>query len=177
VAILAIVAGGCYETLGQRPAQARATAVAFAALVADARALAAVTGDASGGTGATIAITREGEFSVARLYANRPIRGVSASPTRALNTPPLRTTTKLAMLEKNGPVEPPFALFFSASGHLSAYAPFVVGSDPGLAAEPDCPLATGVIIAFIDGVHNGAHALSCELARLDLDTTLPVRLH
>jgi hypothetical protein len=45
---------------------------------------------------------------------------------------------------------------------------------PPLAAEPACPPQTGILVAFIDGVHNQAHSVSCEMARLDLDTSVPI---
>jgi hypothetical protein len=53
-------------------------------------------------------------------------------------------------------------------------APYTVGVDVPLALEPDCPLRTGIIVAFIDGVHNEGHTLSCESAQLDLDASFPV---
>jgi type II secretory pathway pseudopilin PulG len=169
VAIVAIVSALGYAALAQRPAQARSTAVAFAALVAQARALAAITGGPDG-SGASIAVIREGDDYVATLYAFRPILGAGRAPVAEPNTPPLRTPTALELVQPNGPIEPPFALFFSASGHASAQAPFRVGVDAPLAAEPVCPLETGIVVAFIDGVHNQSHSISCEMAQLDLDT-------
>jgi hypothetical protein len=175
LAIAAIAAGSCYEGLAERPAQARSTAEAFAALVREARALAAVTGDpAAGGTGASIAVARAGAEYVATLYAYRPILGAAAAPVAAPDTPPLRTMTDLAIARDGTLVEPPFALFFSASGHVSAQTAFTIGTSAPLAAEPACPLETGIVIAFIDGVHDQAHPISCEMAQLDLDTSSPI---
>jgi prepilin-type N-terminal cleavage/methylation domain-containing protein len=174
VAIVALAAGLGYEGLAQRPAQARSTATAFAGLVREARALAAVTADPNdGGTGATIGVVRDGDQYVATLYAYRPIQGASRAPVAA-DAPPLRTTTGLAIANGSATVEPPFALFFSSSGHASAQAAFTVGVSPPPATEPACPLQTGIVIAFIDGVHNQAHPLSCEMAQLDLDTNVPI---
>jgi hypothetical protein len=172
LAIVAIAAGlGC-EALTQRPAQARATAIAFAGLVAEARALAAITADPgqNGGTGASIAVVRQGDDYVATLYADRPIAGALRTPLAVADTPPLRTTTALALIDANGSRPPPFALFFSASGHASASAPFTIGVDAPPAAEPACPVATGIVIAFRDGVHDRAYPISCEMAQLELDT-------
>jgi len=179
VAIVALIAGLGYAALAQRPAQAHSTAAAFAGLVAEARALAAITGDAvaTGDTGASIAVVRDGDDYVATLYAYRPIHGASQLPVAAPNTPPLRTTTELAIVQAHGAVEPPFTLFFSASGHASAQAPFTIGVDAPLSVEPACPLETGIIIAFIDGVHDQAHPVSCEMAQLDLDTSYAVGPH
>lgn len=176
VAIVTLAAGFGFEALAQRPAQARAGAVAFAGLVSEARALAAITGDegVTGGSGATIGVVRTGDEYVATLYAYRPIAGALRAPIAVTNAAPFRTPTAIAIVQANRLIEPPFALFFSTSGHASAQAAFQVGVDAPLAAEPACPLQTGILIAFIDGVHNQAHALSCEIARLDLDTLMPV---
>ncbi len=173
VAIVAIAAGSCYEGLAQRPAQARTTAEAFGGLVREARTLAAVTGDPlSGGTGASISVVRNGDKYIATLYAYRPIAGAATAPVRAVNTPPLQTPTELAIADAGELIEAPFALFFSASGHVSAAGGFTIGTSAPLAAEPPCPLRTGIIIAFIDGVHDQAYVLSCELAQLDLETRI-----
>jgi prepilin-type N-terminal cleavage/methylation domain-containing protein len=175
VAIVALAAGLGYEGLAGRPAQAHSAAVAFAGLVREARALAAITADpAAGGTGASIAVVRDGDAYVATLYASRPILGAMLDPVAASAAPPLRTSTALAILSANRLVEPPFALFFSASGHASAQGGFTLGASPPLAAEPACPQVTGIVIAFIDGVHNQAHPISCEMAQLDLDTSVPL---
>jgi type II secretory pathway pseudopilin PulG len=175
VAIVALAAGSCCETLAQRPAQARSSAAAFAGLVREARALAAVTGDpTAGGTGASIGVTRDGDNYVATLYAYRPIRGATVTPQAVSNPPPLRTSTDLAIEASGSRSEPPFALFFSSSGHVSAQTGFTIGSTPALATEPACPLQTGIVIAFIDGVDDQAHPLTCEMAQLDLDTSDPV---
>lgn len=175
VATIALMAGLAFETLAQRPAQAASAAVAFAGLVAEARALAAITADpAAGSTGATIAVVRDGDAYVATLYAYRPVRGALRTPLPAAGTPPLRTSTALAIVAGNGQLAPPFALFFSASGHASARAPYTLGVDAPLADEPACPLETGIAIAFIDGVHNQAHPISCETAQLELDIQSPL---
>jgi prepilin-type N-terminal cleavage/methylation domain-containing protein len=175
IAIVALMAGFAFESLAQRPAQAAATAVAFASLVAEARALAAITADpAAGSTGATIAVVRDGDAYVATLYAYRPVRGALRTPVPAAGTPPLRTSTALAIVGGNGRLAPPFALFFSASGHASARAPYTIGTDAPLAQEPACPLETGIPIAFIDGVHDQAHPISCEMAQLELDVSAPL---
>jgi type II secretory pathway pseudopilin PulG len=173
IAIVTLVAGAGFESLAQRPAQARSTAAAFAGLVTEARALAAVTGDPTtgNGSGASIAVVRDGDDYVATLYAYRPIRGAANGPVKASNTPPLRTTTELAIVGPGGRLAPPFALFFSVSGHASAQAAYALGADAPLAVEPACVLDTGIVIAFIDGVHDQAHRISCEMARLDLDTS------
>jgi prepilin-type N-terminal cleavage/methylation domain-containing protein len=171
VAIVSLLAGlGC-ASLAQRPLQARSTAVAFASLVAQARALAAATADpAAGASGASIGVTRDGDAYVATLYAYRPVAG-GRGPVAVADSPPLRTFTKVAIVTAGGLREPPFALFFASSGHLSAQAPYTIGVDGTLAAEPACPLASGVGIAFVDGVDNQVHPLSCEMAALDLDTS------
>jgi hypothetical protein len=176
VAILTI-AGGCgYAALAQRPAQARSTAVAFAGLVTEARALAAITGDPTlgGGSGASIGVVRDGDAYVATLYAYRPIAGARGAAVTSAASLPLRTTTELALDAGTGLVEPPFAVFFSASGHASAQAPFRLGVDPPLAAEPACPSRTGILVAFLDGVAGAAYPISCEMARLDLDAPVPI---
>jgi len=167
VALLAIACGVGYATLAQRPAQARTTAIAFAALVAQARARAAVNEVAGGGT--SIAITSTGGQTIATLYLGRPIRGNAQAPIVAPNVPPLRTTTIVTLTSGGNAVGPPFTLFFSASGHASAAAPYALDSDAPLALEPVCPAKTGIIIGFRDGVDDQTHAISCELARLDLD--------
>jgi prepilin-type N-terminal cleavage/methylation domain-containing protein len=174
-ALAALAAGlGC-AALAQRPAQARSAAVAFGGLVAQARALAAVTGDATTGeTGATIGVTRDGDTYVATLYSHRPMRDAAAPPAVAANVAPLRLTAEPELVAAGGRREPPFAIFISAAGHASALGPYTVGIDAPPAAEPVCPLASGIVIAFIDGVHDQAHALSCVMARLDLTTELPV---
>jgi prepilin-type N-terminal cleavage/methylation domain-containing protein len=173
VAIVALAAGLACEGLAERPAQAHVTAVAFAGLVREARALAAVTADpAAGGTGATIGVVRDGDRYVATLYAYRPILGAARAPV-AVADAPLQTATALALLSPTATAEPPFALFFSSSGHASAQSAFTVGVTPPLATEPACPLQSGIVIAFRDGVHDQAHSVSCEMARLDLDTSVP----
>jgi hypothetical protein len=175
VALVVLVAGlGC-EALAGRPAQASTAAAAFAGLVSEARALAAVTGDGSsaGATGATIGVVRDGDTYVATLYRFRPIAGAAQIPVAATDTAPLRTSTELALEQDGGLRAPPFVIFFSASGHASSQAPFTVGDAP-LGAEPACPLESGIVIAFRDGVHDRAYPLSCEMAQLDLDTSLPL---
>jgi prepilin-type N-terminal cleavage/methylation domain-containing protein len=176
VAIVSLVAGFGYAALAQRPAQARTSATAFAGLVSEANALAAITDDAGAGagSGATIGVVRDGDQYVATLYMYRPILGAKHLPSASPHAPPLRTTTDIAITQGGRSLEPPFALFISPAGHASVQVPFTVGIDASLAAEPACPLPTGILIAFIDGVHNQAHALSCELAQLDLDTAYPV---
>lgn len=175
VGVVAIAAVACFEGLAQRPAQARSTAAAFAGLVREARALAAVSGDpVGGGTGATIAVVREGDQYIATLYTYRPILGAVTVPVAAPNSAPLRTSTSLAIEHDGALAGPPFAVFFSSSGHASAQTAFTIGLTPPLAAEPACPLHSGILIAFIDGVHNQAHAISCEMAQLDLDTAYPI---
>lgn len=174
VAIIALAAGMAFESLAARPAQARTTAAAFAELIAEARALAAVTTATTpgGGSGATIAVVRDATGFTATLYAYRPIAGAARQPQRAA-TPPLHAMTEIALVADAAAVEPPFALFVSAAGHISAQAPFTVGSDAPLAREPGCPPA-GLVIEFADGVHDRAYAVSCEMARLDLDTSVPL---
>jgi type II secretory pathway pseudopilin PulG len=54
---------------------------------------------------------------------------------------------------------------------VSVQAGYRMDSGVTLASEPACPLETGIVIAFIDGVHDQAYPLSCEIAGLDL--TLP----
>jgi prepilin-type N-terminal cleavage/methylation domain-containing protein len=174
VAIVTLAAGFGYEALAARPAQAHGTAAAFAGLIREARALAAVTADpTAGGTGATIGVIRDGDRYVATLYAYRPMLGAARAPV-AVADAPLRTATELAIVSGNTTVEPPFALFFSSSGHASAQSAFTVGVTPPPAAEPACPLQSGIVIAFIDGVHDQAHSMSCEMAQLDLDTSVPI---
>jgi prepilin-type N-terminal cleavage/methylation domain-containing protein len=176
VALVALAAAfGCAALAGQ-PARAAGTAASFAGLVNEARALAANTGDGSpgGATGASIGVVREGTMYVATLYAYRPIAGSAQVPVAQVRTAPLRTTTALALVQNNRLREPPFALFFSASGHAAAQAAFTIGSDAPLAVEPACPLVTGIIIAFRDGVHDRAHALSCEMAQLDVNASSPL---
>jgi prepilin-type N-terminal cleavage/methylation domain-containing protein len=174
VGIIALAAGLGYEGLAQRPAQAHAAATAFGGLVRSARALAAVTADpTAGGTGATIGVVRDGGEYIATLYAYRPILGAARAPV-AVAEAPLRTSTDLAVVSGTANVEPPFALFFSSSGHASAQTAFTVGVTPPLATEPACSPQTGIVIAFIDGVHNQAHPVSCEMAQLDLDTSIPL---
>ena len=173
VAIVALAAGLGYEGLAERPAQAHATAVAFAGLVREARALAAVTADpAAGGTGATIGVVRDGNRYVATLYAYRPILGAARAPV-AVAEAPLQTATAVELVSPTATAEPPFALFFSSSGHASAQSAFTVGITPPLAAEPLCSPQAGIVIAFRDGVHDQAHPVSCEMAQLDLDTNVP----
>jgi hypothetical protein len=172
-AIVALAAGFGYEALAERPAQAHATAIAFAGLVREARALAAVTADpAAGDTGATIGVVRDGDRYVATLYAYRPILGAARAPL-AVAEAPLQTATALALVTPTATAQPPFALFFSSSGHASAQSAFIVGVTPPLATEPACPPQSGIVVAFIDGVHDQAHPVSCEMAQLDLDTSVP----
>jgi type II secretory pathway pseudopilin PulG len=173
IAIVTILAGTAFATLAQRPAQARSTAIAFAGLVERARALAALTGAAEpgDGSGATIAIVQDGGDTVATLYRYRPIHGAAQLPLIAGDTPSLRTSTTLDLVQVDTRIAPPFALFFSPSGHVSVQAGYRMDSGVTLASEPACPLETGIVIAFIDGVHDQAYPLSCEIAGLDL--TLP----
>ncbi len=170
VAILAVVAGFAFETLAQRGAQARSTAVAFAGLVAEARALAAVTGadKLDGGSGASIGVVRDGDVYVATLYAYRPVLGASQVPIRQPDTPPLRTLTALALRTAGGVAAPPFALFFAPSGHASAQPDFTVTVSAALATEPACPPETGIVVEFTAANQTAAHAISCELAQLEL---------
>ena len=175
VAILAVVAGFAFETLAQRGAQARSTAVAFAGLVAEARALAAVTGadKLDGGSGASIGVVRDGDVYVATLYAYRPVLGARHVPIRQPNTPPLRTLTALALRTEGGVAAPPFALFFAPSGHTSAQPNFTIAVSDALAIEPACPLETGIVLEFSAAKQTLVNAISCELAQLDLTASKP----
>lgn len=167
VALLLVLGGSAFEALAQQPAQAHATAVRFAALVAQARSLAAVNGNAAPG-GATIGVERDGEDYVATLYANRPILGAKY-PLAREPAPALRTTTAIGLSANGAPSTAPFALFFSASGHADAAPGFHVRMSAPLAAEPPCPLATGIVVVFSDATQTQAHAISCEMAQLNLD--------
>ncbi len=170
--VLALAAACGYETLAQRPAQARSTVVRFAALVDEARALAAVHGDAASGdgTGASIQVVREGDTYVATVYAYRPIAGAAQQPVPEPDLAPLRTTTALTMTQAGVERVPPFAVFFSASGHASARAPYSLGIDAPLVVEPACPATSGLIISFDDGRSIQHHALRCEMAQLNIVT-------
>jgi hypothetical protein len=172
-ALIALAAGFGCAALASRPAQAVTTATAFAGLVTQARLLAAANGGAGAG-GASIGVVAEGGVDIATLYVFRPIRGSANVPLAARNVPPLRTPTQLGVVVDGALRGAPFALFFSPSGNASAAAPYTIGSDAPLAAEPPCPLRTGIAIAFIDGVANRADPLSCKLAQLDLGTRLSV---
>jgi type II secretory pathway pseudopilin PulG len=170
VAILAIMGAVGYGALAQRPAQARSSAVAFAGLVVQARALAAVTDDGVGGaSGASIGVVPDGADEVATLYAYRPIRATAQVPVAATNTAALRLPTTLAIMQGTAALRAPFALFFSASGHVSVQPGYRIGTDPPLDEEPVCPIETGITIGFIDGVADRAYPLSCALATFDLD--------
>jgi type II secretory pathway pseudopilin PulG len=179
VALVALAAAAGGAALAQRPAQATTDAAAFAGLVSEARALAAITvGSAPGdGSGATIGVVSTANGVVATLYAYRPIQGAVHGPVRAANSVPLMAGSTLAVAQNGTRVNPPFAFFFSPSGHVSAAVPFTVGSNPALAGEPACPAATGIVIAFLDGVHDGAHVLSCEAAQLDLTASAALPAH
>ncbi len=174
VAIVILVAGLAFESLAARPAQTRATAVAFAQLIAQARALAATSAGSgvAAGSGATIGVVRTGSGVTATLYAFRPMSAAADQPVRAANAPPLQTTTPVALEIGGALLEPPFALFFSASGDASAAAPFTVGVDAPLSAEPPCSVATGIVLEFGAGQQSQAYALSCQMAILDVDAPL-----
>jgi prepilin-type N-terminal cleavage/methylation domain-containing protein len=167
VALVVIIAGVGVESLAQRPAQARSTAVTFAALIAEAGARAALSPD-----GTSIAVTSDAGASVATLYVGRPIRG-AAAPAVAERSVPLRTPTTIVLGVGTTAVGPPFALFFSPAGHVSALGAFRVGTGITLAQEPDCPLASGIVLGFRDGVHDQRYTLGCEMPRLDLDHPTP----
>lgn len=177
VAIVALAAGFGCAALASRPAQAVTTATAFAGLVTQARLAAAANGGEGGQGGASIGVVADGGVDIATLYVYRPIRGSANAPIPARNVPPLRTPTQLGIVVNGVLRSAPFALFFAPSGNASAAAPYTINSDAPLAAEPPCPLHTGIVIAFIDGVANRADPLSCKLARLDLDTRLAVSPH
>ncbi len=178
VGLLLVIGGSAYASLAQRPAQAHATAVGLRAFVEEARSLAAVTGAAAtgGNSGATIGFTRDGDTYVATLYAYRPIAGTTA-PVAQPNTPPFRTRTAIALNLAGRDIEPPFAIFFSVSGHAGAQAGFSVDRSPPPAVEPACSLSTGIVLSFDDTHQTQLHAISCEMARLDVDdaadSTLP----
>jgi prepilin-type N-terminal cleavage/methylation domain-containing protein len=174
-ALVVLVAAFGAASLSARPAQAAMSALTFAGLVREARALAAVTADGSAqaGSGATIGVTSDASGSVATLYAYRPIQGALHEPV-AVARAPLRSAASLAIVDGGVLRGPPFALFFSPSGHVSSGIPYTVGVDAPLAAEPACPLQTGIVIAFRDGAHDQAHALSCAMARLDVQTSVPL---
>ena len=123
-----------------------------------------------GGSGATLGFTRDGDTFVARLYAYRPIAGESP-PVAEPNVPPFRTLTAVALHVDGHDVQPPFALFFSVSGHASALAGFVVNAMPPPAREPACPLETGIVLSFDDSRQIQTYAMSCEMAQLELETT------
>jgi hypothetical protein len=171
--LVAVAAAGSAAALAQRPARAATDAAAFAGLVGEARALAAITVGSTpgGGGGATIGVVTTATGDVATLYAYRPIAGAQHQPVAAAGAPSF-TAAGLALLAGGALVRPPFALFFSPSGHVSAQAPFLVGSDAALEREPACAAQTGIAIAFLDGVHDQGHALGCEAAQLDLATSI-----
>ncbi len=163
VALIALVAGIGVESLAQRPAQARSAAIAFAALVDEARTRAALSAD-----GASIGVTNDDGTSIATIYAGRPMRG-AAVPEVVAQTAPLRTPTTLTLVVGAATLAPPFALFFSPAGHVSALGPYRLGTDAPLAQEPDCPPASEITLGFVDGVHDQRYRLSCEMPRLDLN--------
>jgi hypothetical protein len=146
----------------------------FAQLVAQARALAAISAVSNddGGSGASIGIVRDGDVDIATLYRFRPASGAAHQPQAQTDTPPLRLATAITLDVDGAPVAPPFALFFSVAGHVSAQAGFAIGVSPPLAAEPVCPLTTGILLTFHDSHQSQTHALSCELAELDVDATV-----
>ena len=164
-AILLVLAGSAFESLAQRPAQLHSTVVRFAALVAEARALAAVSGTETGG-GASIGVERVGDVYVATLFTYRPALGAAAVPVREA-AEPLSSATAIALGAGGAARQTPFALFFSPSGHASARAGYRIGTTAPLAAEPVCPLDTGIVIEFSDATQSQARAISCEMAQLD----------
>lgn len=144
IIVVMLAALGAYS-LGRNAYAVHAAAGTFAALVADARAVAQTSG-----SGATIAIARDanGGF-IATLYPYRPLPGAD------LTAPPVRTLGANVALA-------PLAIFISSSGTASAAA--WTPESGTLSAEPACTDA--ISLTFSDGFASETHAIPCAQAQL-----------
>jgi hypothetical protein len=141
----AVLASLGSSTLSRKPYAMHAAVESLRAFIADARSVAATSGD-----GATIVIApRDGGF-VATLYPYRPIGGAD------LSLAPVR------ILSGNAAVTGA-ALFISSSGTVSSSATWTPASGT-LASEPAC--RSGTPLTFSDGFAAETHVVPCGSAEL-----------
>ena len=142
-ATLLLSLGGLSQA--RKPYALRAAVESLRAFIADARSVAATSGD-----GATIVIaSREAGF-VATLYPYRPIADADFS------SPPVRTLTGNASVTGT-------AIFISSSGTASSSATWMPSSG-AMASEPAC--ANGTQLTFSDGFASETHVVPCATAEL-----------
>ena len=141
--------------VGRKPYALRAAARSLGALVDEARAIALTSG-----SGATIAVeTQPAGGFIARLYPYRPLPQLPITATAE----PVRTLTGSVALGLIGiAAAPPFALFVSSSGTVSA-ATWTPASGT-LAQEPPCSGA--LTLRLDDGWFSESHAIPCDDAQL-----------
>lgn len=142
-ATLLVSLGGL--TLARKPYALHAAVESLRAFIADARSVAATSGD-----GATIVVApRDGGF-VAKLYPYRPLEGAD------LTLPAVRTLTGTAAVTAT-------ALFISTSGTVSSSTTWTPASG-SLASEPAC--TNGTQLTFTDGFATETHVVPCASAEL-----------
>lgn len=132
-------------TLARKPYALHAAVESVRGLLADARSVAATSGD-----GATIVIaSRNGSFA-ATLYPYRPLEGAD------LSLAPVRTLSGEGTLTRT-------ALFISSSGTVSS-SPAWVPENGTLSSEPAC--TNGTQLTFGDGFATETHVVPCSSAEL-----------
>ncbi|MGZ3547825.1 MAG: pilus assembly FimT family protein, partial [Vulcanimicrobiaceae bacterium] len=164
ILVVLLAATGAY-TLGMRPFAMRSAASEFDALFAQARAVAA-----GSGNGATILfqprVDAQGSslpgFTMA-LYAGRP----NGKQMSAVDAPRLSAEADVSAANLGSP---PFALFLSSAGHVTGLGGYPRGAfDPRnpqlVASEPPCPspAQNAVILTFAVGSHSDSRTLPCVL--------------
>jgi prepilin-type N-terminal cleavage/methylation domain-containing protein len=135
---------------GSHPYAMRSSATLFDAAVAQARALAA-----SSGNGSTIVLAPAASGTVLTVYSGRPNGGAFA----AASLPPPVLGAKVSEAALGGP---PFTVFFDSAGHASGMAGAPT-SGSTLSADPGCPSGERALsIAISDARATAARTFVCR---------------
>lgn len=176
--VVAIVGASlmAFLALGTRPPRARVASLAFAAALAETRALAmanaAVPLPGGPSSGATLSVMQSGKSSIAYVYRSRPIPG-AAPLVRDAGLPPIDFGAIVTLA--NGTHAPqPFSVFVSSAGYASIAPDFAY--DPArpqtLANDPGCDERGVVAVTVEAGMERESHAVDCRFTAFEVDVPL-----